>query len=267
MRLFRRVLLVPLLLAALLLSASAVAPAAAQSVIDGLDFAAYFRGLHVADMHAQLAITPQTYRVQLSFHLAGTVGALFHAEGVSTVDGRFQGDTAEPRALLSTGQMRGTARVTQIDWQDRRPTVVKLEPPVEPEREKVTAEQQANTIDSLSAMAVLLHRLAATGRCESEARVFDGRFLSHIEARTIGQEALEETSRSSFHGTALRCAIEGHQLAGFVRDADEAALHRPHRASVWFARIVPGGPLVPVRIELDTHGYGTAVMYLAPAAP
>ena len=249
----------PYLAIALTLSAG---PALAQQAPVQLSYAAYFSGVNVADMQANFALSPQAYRVQLSFQVVGAATALFRANGISTADGRFQGDRAVPHQVVSTGQSNGKPREMQIQWIGDQPNVVKLQPPIEPEREPVPPAEQARTIDSLSAMAVLLHRVWTTGRCDSAAQTFDGRWKSEIVVRTVGEEALEQTSRSTFNGTALRCDIEGHQLAGFWRDKDEAAMHKPHHASVWFARAAPGQPLVPVRIAIETRGFGEATMYL-----
>ena len=244
------------------LAALLATPAAAQYAPVQLTYAAYFSGLNVADMQANLALSPQTYRVQLSFQVTGAAAALFRSNGISTAEGRFQGDRAMPRHLVSTGQTNGKAREMEMQWTGDQPTVVRMQPPIEPEREPVPAAEQARTIDSLSAMAVLLRRVWANGRCESGVRTFDGRWMSEIAVRTVGEEVLEPTSRSTFSGTALRCDIEGHQLAGFWRDKDEAAMHKPHHASVWFARPAPGQPLVPVRIAVETRGFGEATLYL-----
>ncbi len=244
----------------------AALPATAQQAPVGLTYSVYFSGFDVADMQAGFTLSPQTYQVHLSYQITGAIGALFSGHGSSTVDGHFQGDAAEPRELFSSGQMRGRTRVTQIDWQDGHPRIVQLLPPLEPEREPVPVADQAHTIDSLSAMAVLLHRVWTSGRCEGDARTFDGRWLSDVAAKTVGEESLDQTSRSIFHGVALRCDIEGRQLAGFWRDADETALHKPHHASVWFARLAPGGPLVPVRITIETRGFSDATMYLTAAS-
>ena len=237
-------------------------PAAAQPAPVHLTYAAYFTGIEVAELQGDITVAPQTYRMQLSFHLVGVAATLFHAQGSSTVDGRFQGDVARPRELFSSGRSGGKQRVVQIDYQGDKPVVSQMQPPLEPEREPVPPAEQLNTIDSLSAMAVLFHRVWTTGGCESDVRTFDGRMVSDIAVKTVGEEALEQTSRSVFNGTALRCNIEGRQLAGFWRDADEAELHKPHRASVWFARTAPGGPLVPVRIAIETRGFGSATLYL-----
>ena len=248
----------PVLLAMLLAAGSV----RAQPAPVRLDYTVYFAGLPVAAMQAQVAVSPQGYRMALGFHLVGAPAALFSATGSSTADGRFEGDGAVPRELFSSGQMRGKARVTQIDWSGGRPTVIQMDPPLEPEREPVPDALRLHTVDPLSAMAVLLHRLWATGRCEAATRIFDGRWLSAITSNTVGEELLPATGRSPFAGTALHCTVEGTQLAGFFRGADEAEVHKPHRASVWFARLQPGGPLLPVRIELENRGFGAATMYL-----
>ena len=252
---------ISLIAAGLTLGTAHAEPARVQ-----LSYNVYFTGLDVADLSASFAFAPQSYSAAIAFRMTGALGALYHAEGSSSVDGRFQGDTTQPHALNSSGQFGGKARVTQIGWHNATPVIERMEPPLEPEREPVPVAEQAHTIDSLSAMATLLHRVWQTGRCESDARTYDGRWLSRIEVRTAAEEVLAPTSRSIFSGPALRCELEGHQLAGFWRDTDPATLHRPHRASVWFARTAPGGPLLPVRISVETRGgFGPVVLYLTGA--
>lgn len=249
-------------LAAAVLALFGPLPAWADDAPVKLAYSAYADGLNVMDMQASLAMSPQSYRLQVSYHLTGMVGLLVHADATTTVDGRFHGEAAEPRELFSSGHMHGESRVTQIDWQNGKPVLSQLVPPVDEERDPVPVEQQLHTIDSLSAMAGLLRRLSDTGKCEGVATTFDGRRLSQIDVRTIGEEVLKPTGRSSFQGAALRCDFEGRQLAGFIHDADEAVLRRPQRGSAWFARLAPGSPLVPVRITFETRQFGAATMYL-----
>ena len=248
-------------------------PAPAQQ----LTYAAYADGLDVMDMAASLTIAPDRYWLKLSFHLTGLLGALVSMQSTTTVDGRFHGDAPEPRESFSTGRFRGQDRVTQLDWQNGRPVVSQLVPPVEPERDPVPADEQAHTVDTLSAMASLLHQVGASGHCDGTMITFDGRRLSSLAAHTVGEEVLPKTGRSVFAGPALRCDIEGRQLAGFFHDSDTVALHRPQHGSAWFASLEPGAPPVPVKIMLQTYGLGQATIYLtgqtksppnaAPAAP
>ena len=238
------------------------APAAAQPAPQHLNYSAYADGLNVMDVQAALTISQQSYRVQVSYHVTGLVGVFVNAENTTTVDGRFEGDTPIPRELFSAGRLRGQQRVTQIDWQNGRPVISQLVPPVEAERDPVPAEEQAHTVDTLSAMASLLHQVAVSGRCEGGLNTFDGRRLASIEAHTVGEEVLAKTARSTFQGPALRCDFEGRQLGGFVHDTDLSQLRRPQRGSAWFASVAAGQPPVPVRITFETRVLGATTMYL-----
>jgi len=226
-------------------------------------YAAYSTGLNVLRLDAEFAINPRDYRVHLVFRTSGTVGALLRAEQDTVVEGAFANDRPLPRRFFSSGQFRGRPRVTQIDYLNGRPDVRQLTPSTEEEREPVAVADQAGTIDSLSAMAQLVRQVNASGRCEGRSRTFDGRRLAELSAHTAGQEALEPTGRSSFAGPTLRCDFEGRQLAGFRLDADRTKAQRPRRGSAWFAATVPGGPMIPVRMQFEADLIGSITMYLA----
>ena len=241
---------------------SAGVPAFAQPKAVQLQYAAYAAGFEAVAMQASIAMDRQSYRIQVSYRLIGLIGVVLHGESTTVVDGRFDGAAAAPRQMVSTGQFRGVPRVTQMVWRNGSPVVTQLVPPVETEREPVPAAEQAHTVDSLSAMAALLHQVATTGRCEGAMNTFDGRRLSAVAAHTVGEEVLPETGRSSFHGPALRCDFEGRQLAGFVRDQDPTVVRAPQRGSAWFARVQPGEAPVPVRITFHSRQFGDATVYL-----
>ncbi len=228
-----------------------------------MHYAAYAAGLNVLRLDVDFALTPRDYRVHLAYRTAGTVGFLIRAEQDTVVDGAFAGDRPVPRRFYSSGILRGSPRVTQIDYPKGQPEIRTLTPPNEEERETVPPADQAGTIDSLSAMARLLRQVNASGRCDGHSRTYDGRRLAELSARTIGPETLEPTGRSSFSGPALRCDFEGRQLAGFKLDGDRAKAQQPRRGSAWFAATAPGGPLIPVRMQFETDAIGSLTMYLA----
>ncbi|MBC7801667.1 MAG: DUF3108 domain-containing protein [Gemmatimonadaceae bacterium] len=239
-------------------------PAAAQSQPVRVHYEAYATGFNVARMDADFTVGARDYRVKLAFQTAGTLRAMVRSEGESVVEGTFAGDRPVPRQYFSFGNLRGRQRVTQIDYPGGRPSIRTLTPPNEEEREPVPASDQAGTVDSLSAMAMLVRQVNATGRCEGRSRTYDGRRLAELTVRTVGQEVLDLTNRSSFSGPALRCDFEGRQIGGFMLDADRAALERPQRASAWFAAVTPGGPMIPVRIRFETRIAGDVLIYVAP---
>ncbi|MBV9783204.1 MAG: DUF3108 domain-containing protein [Acidisphaera sp.] len=228
----------------------------------GMSFIVYAAGLNTANVQARIAMSPSAYQAWLSFRTAGLFGTFFHSEQTTQVAGGWSGDTPLPAHFESSGILRGEARRTDIDYVDGQPEVRSLVPPEEADREPVPATLQRDTIDTLTGMAMLIRRVAGSGRCDAQARLFDGRRLMEIRATTAGPETLEHSARSPYFGPALRCDFVGQLLAGFKRDENMAEQRRPKRGSAWFAELVPGSQPIPIRLTFETHWFGFATMYL-----
>ncbi len=227
----------------------------------------YAVGVRVAQLSTGFVLGPRDYRLDLAFHTTGLVGALFSGHQSSSVQGQWEGDRPEPLRFLGDGVWRGQSRKILIDYHDGRPLIRSLVPPNDTEREPVPPELQLRSVDTLSALALLIRQVARSGRCEAEVTTFDGRRAVDIAARTGAEEQLTPKGRSSFAGRALRCDFEGKLLAGFLHDGDRTAMERPQHGSAWLAQVVPGQPPVPVRISFETRWFGPATMYLTDAGP
>jgi len=248
---------------ALLLGPAAAAAAAPVQ----LDYEAYVAGLPVFSIQSKLALSARDYSIEIGYRTHGLVDAFFHADLHSVAHGAFEGIAPRPQRFTAWGAFRGTARQTLIDYPDDNPLVRVLEPPNDREREPVPPEARARTVDTLSALAMLVHAVAQTGRCEGSVRVVDGRRLSEIAARTGGEEMLEPAHDSPFAGRALRCDFTGRQLAGFVFHEDRARQAEPQEGAAWLAPALPGHPPLPVRIRFQLRLFGDATAYLTRAAP
>lgn len=229
-----------------------------------LHYLGFAAGLRVVELGATLSFAEGRYDASLDLQTLGLVDAFAHADSVAEVHGAWLGEAAAPRSYDSHGLFHGEPHRMSIAWRDGQPRVLARLPEGDDGREEVAAPLRANTIDSLSAMMTLLHRVAVSGSCDGHARVFDGRRLSEIAAQTVGEVTLPPTSRSVFAGPALRCDFEGTLLAGFRHDDNRARAARPQHGSVWLAALAPGGPMVPVRVSFHTGLFGDTTMYLAP---
>ncbi|WP_158924358.1 DUF3108 domain-containing protein [Acidisphaera sp. S103] len=227
----------------------------------------YAAGIRVAEVEAGLWFGPFSYQMTLGYHTTGLVGFLFRGHQFDRADGAWQGGRAEPSAFVGQGEWRGVGRLAEIDYRQGRPVIRTLVPPNLAEREPVPEALQINTVDTLSALAELIHVVAETGRCETVVRTYDGRRAVEIEAHTVGEELLEANSRSSFAGRALRCDFSGRMLSGFKFGDDRARDGRPMHGSAWLAPVVAGGSPVPVRMAFETRWFGDAVMYLTGVGP
>jgi hypothetical protein len=227
----------------------------------------YAAGMHVAEVKSGFSFGPWNYQMNLDYHTTGMVGFFFRGHQFDYVNGSWRNEQAMPSLFVGQGEWRGEERLAEIDYQQGKPAIRQLVPPNLAEREPVPESLQANTIDTLSALAELMHVVKQTGRCETTVRTYDGRRAVEIEAHTAGEELLETTARSSFAGKALRCDFSGRMLAGFKFGDDRERDSKPMHGSAWLAPIVAGGPPLPVRMAFETRWFGDATMYLTGIGP
>ncbi len=230
-----------------------------------LSYDSYAASLQVAQVDADIGLGPRDYRMRLAFHTTGMVGFFYRGHQLDMVSGSWRGLQPVPTRFVGAGVWRGSQRAAQLDYDHGVPIVRQLVPPNEAERESVPDALQANSVDSLSALAQLTHAVAATGRCETSVRTYDGRRAVEIRATTAGEEDLEPTGRSSFAGRTLRCDFVGRMVSGFKVDDDRDREAKPLHGSAWLAPVVAGGSPVPVRITFETRWFGDTTMYLTSA--
>ncbi len=247
----------------LALASGLAAPAGGYSV----EYTGFSHGFTVLKFAGTLNMTPTGYGAHITFHTAGMAAWMLRTDNDSEVAGSFQGDRAAPSLFSGTGHLRGTARETRIAYADGNPVVQVLTPPVERERTAVPPDQTKHTIDTLSAVVMLVHDVATTGRCDGTVTTFDGRRLAVQTSHTSGTESLPRTDKSMFAGPALRCDFDGQQLAGFVTNENQASLRKPRHGTAWLAPVLPDAPPVPVRVAFDNNILGQVTLYLTSAAP
>ena len=252
--------LLGLLLGLLLLTP---APAAAQETPQiRATYEMYAAGLHVAEVSAAFNLGQHRYAIQLSYHTTGLVSWFRQGHQANSVAGTWDGRQPQPRQFRGDGVWRGDPNATLIDYVRGQPVIERLLSPPGDKREPIPPGLEANSIDSLSALALLIRQVQDTGRCDASARTFDGRRVSSISARTVGAETLGRSDLAIFSGTALRCDFVGRMVAGFLYRDSTPADRRPLRGSAWLASLVPNGPPIPVRMDFETRWFGEAHMYL-----
>jgi len=228
-------------------------------------------GLAVMAAEADVELDATGYRIDIVTRTVGAFGLLVRGESRSLAQGRWAGTMAAtlvaPQRYAVDGAWRGTPRRTLMEYAAGQPTILRLEPPNDIEREPVPPDLQRETIDTISAAAMLARRATVSGRCDGEARTYDGRRLLEIAVRSGGWEILPPQVMPLAVGPTLRCDFEGRLLAGFPRDGDRESVARPQTGTAWLARLTPDAPLLPVRMRFDMRWMGSATMTLTAATP
>ncbi len=227
-----------------------------------LSYTLYSHGFHVLNVVVDLRLSPQGYAVRLNDRTAGFLGLMLHTDVTSTATGRFAADGARPLRFESAGYSRGAQRRTVLEYADGNPSVRVLTPD-EPRRDRVDPGRTAGSIDTLSAIAELVHEVQRDGHCDGRAVVFDGLRLSQVSARTAGRQAVPQDPRSPYGGEALRCDFVSLQIGGFLHNDEEARMREPQHGTAWVAAAAPGLPALPLRITFESPKLGLATMFLS----
>lgn len=222
----------------------------------------FAHGLIVLKVDAVLTLSPGSYSGRLKLRTAGMINWVAHMDSDSQVRGAFGGGQAVPAHYDSAGTARGVFREMHIGYRDGNPAIERQTPPVDDQHTPVPAAGTAGSIDTMSAIALLVHRVGTSGTCDGTLRLFDGRRLTALTARTGGTVMLEPSARTHFNGQALRCDFEGTRLAGFARADNIPQQQRPRHGSAWLAPVVPGAPPVPVRVTFENNVLGDVTLYL-----
>jgi Protein of unknown function (DUF3108) len=243
------------------------APAMAEPIAQvHLTYDTYAAGIEVMQMHAFFGLGPWNYQIAIDYHTTGLVGFFYRGQQVNNVRGLWRDERPQPVEFFGEGVWHGQKRETLIDYDHDLPQVKRLLPPQQSERETVPADMQMGTMDTLSALAALMHEVEANRRCDAAVHTYDGRRVLELSAHTGTVEDLAQTSRSIFHGDALRCDFEGREVAGFLIGDDDPEHRRPLLGTAWLASVEPGGPQLPVRIAFQTRWFGWTTMYLTNVA-
>jgi len=217
------------------------------------DYTVSQMGVAVMDIRISIDQAGDRYRLAALSRARG-IGRLFlPREQLAEAEGGLRGPQVLPARYSTQGEWRGTPRRTVMDYLAGTPRLAVLEPPEGPDRIPVSAEQAAGTIDGLSALLRLSRDVAATGRCDIQGSVFDGRRKLEWTSRTLGVGA---PPMRGISGEALRCALESRLVAGFRRGDDPAAAGRPRQAEAWLAVLGPGQPPLPLRVEFPSTFLG-----------
>jgi hypothetical protein len=119
----------------------------------------------------------------------------------------------------------------------------------------VTSAQMRGTVDQPTAYLALARRLAGHGSCALALAVFDERRRYDLSFADLDPETL-----AGFAGPTRVCRMLRRRIAGFP--VDRGGDRTTDQVKLWFARLIPGDLMVPLRMEFGSQ-FGTFTADLA----
>jgi len=250
----------PAAIAFAFLSAPALlrAPAAEVDRVDARFEIYGFAGFHVLTNRTTVQEVGDRYAITMDLDTRGLASVFVNLTSHSEVHGELTRSAAHPDAYRADVRRNGAERHYAVDYR-RDGTVINASAQAETGRPfLVAAEQIRGTVDQLTAYFILERQLARGGNCSAVVPVFDGSGFYNVRFRDIRQEMLSADSYQTFAGPSRLCEVVREDIVTNPdRNEDTYKTGR-----IWYAQVVPGDRMMPVRMEFDT-AFGAVKGYLA----
>ncbi|HEY8873512.1 MAG TPA: DUF3108 domain-containing protein [Stellaceae bacterium] len=213
-------------------------------------------GLHVLTLKSNIDESANRYAITVDYATTGMAGVFVDVKTRAQVRGRLSPTAAQPEAFRKDTRRNEKDRHNQLDYRPDGTVEGGSTPPLP---EPVPAAAARQTVDNLTAYFMLERQLARTGSCTLAVPVYDGQYRYDLYFSDAGTKTLPSSGGQKFEGATTACRMTRRNVAtGSDSEQDEGA----KQGTIWYAKLIPGDLMVPVRMELETQ-IGGVTAYLA----
>ncbi len=255
---------------ALLVSTAALAASKPQQL--DLSYDVYTGGFKALHADFNLKLDPKAYDLALEAHTQGFIGGLFPWQGSYRTAGHAHNYTLVPTQHTARSTWRKSEKVTELSYGPSG-EVLKMttrEDGKTTTRRDIQRALSEDSVDLLTGALLMIQSAKPTAdKCAGEIPVFDGKRRYNLVLQGDEIAEIRKSDYSIYSGKALKCTLKVEPVAGFKpKDKNRGwmavqnhTLERKKPPTIWFASIEDGGPVVPVRMEINS-AYGAAVAHL-----
>jgi hypothetical protein len=213
-------------------------------------------GLHVLTLKSNIDESANRYAITVDYVTTGMAGIFVDVKTRAQVRGRLSPTAAQPEAFRKDTHRNEKDRHNQLDYRPDGTVEGGSTPPLP---EPVPAAAAHRTVDNLTAYFMLERQLARTGSCTLAVPVYDGQYRYDLYFSDAGTKTLPSSGGQKFAGATTACRMTRRNMASSAdSEQDEGA----KQGTIWYAKLIPGDLMVPVRMELETQ-IGGVTAYLA----
>jgi hypothetical protein len=212
-------------------------------------------GLHVLTLNTSVDEVGDRYAINMNYATTGIAGLVVDQTTRATAMGRLTPASAQPVLFRSETRRNGVEWRDQVDYRPDgsiggNSTPISFDAP--------TSAAARGTVDNLTAYFRLERQLAAKGTCALTIPVFDGRYRYDLVFADAGKQALSPEGGQKLEAMTIACRMARHNRGAAEPEQSEGA----KQGTFWYAPLLPGDVVVPVRMKLETQ-IGSVDAYLA----
>jgi len=227
-----------------------------------LHYSVYLGGLPLGKVDVELSQSDNSYVIRS----AATTNRNFDWLVTWVASGETQGRVALgeflPRQHHHTSKWRDKERIVTMQYAPDG--TVKVEktggrPPAAGELTPIDPASLTDSIDPMSAILTVMHRLERGEGCQTTLPVFDGHRRYDVTLTDVPARTFRASAYSVFSGMATGCRVEFTPMGGFP--VNQTVDQKNHQAVVWVADPAGDGRIVPVRLQRTTQ-FGAMEIHL-----
>jgi hypothetical protein len=230
------------------------APAAADPVMLRMEMFGP-AGVPVLTLRTRLEEGADRYRVSVDYATTGMASVFVDMKMHAEAQGRLTPTATIPYSYRGQSRRNGTDRQLYVDYKPDGSVAGGSTPPLP---QPIAAGAVRGTVDNLTAYLRLERQLARTGSCALSVPVFDGRHRYDLQFTDAGHPTLSPAGGQNFKGETIACHMRRIERGIPNDEQNEGA----SAGTMWYARLLSGDVLVPVRMRMDTQ-LGSVDAYLA----
>lgn len=231
-------LILAMVLFALMPRPAAADPALAAGLQQEVRFVVELRGLPAGVLRVRAARAGASYSGAARLETTGLARLVRRLRFDATVQGRLQGGRLQPLHYAEDVDTGRRESRTEMSWRGGVPEVLRSEP-VRPERPwHLDPADQADALDPMSVLLLLLSDVPTERVCRLDVALFDGRRRGQVTLRPDGADADGPRCRGAFR-----------RVAGYSEDELAEGAEFPFRLAYASAG---NGLLRPVRLEAES---------------
>jgi len=217
-----------------------------------------FAGFHVLTNRTTIEESGDRYTIAMDLDTRGLASIFVDLTSHSESRGLLGREVTRPDAYRADVRRNGVDRHYAVDYRGDGTVINTSAPSPSGKPFLVSADQLRGAVDQLTAYFLVERQLAMRGSCALVVPVFDGSGLYNLRFTDVKREVLSADSYQKFAGPSQECRITREDIV-VNPDRNEDTYHS---GRIWYARVVAGDRLVPVRMEFDT-AFGSVTGYLA----
>lgn len=259
-----------LFVSSLVISSSAQAAEKKQSQKQAIQYDVFAGGIHALQANLDLSVPEKNrYSSILSAKTYGLLGKLAPWHGTFESHG-WSGTPNKPEMHQSTTTWKNEREIKTYKYNKDgsfKGYTIK-DPDNDGKPQEVDAKLVQGTTDILSSTLDTMQAIAGGEKCEGSGEIFDGKRRYKMIFKQKAEVELEASRWNVYAGPAIQCTVEVQPVAGKWHEKprgwmsiQEQGVERGTMPTVWFAKVSPDKPAVPVKVRVKT-AYGTLFMHM-----